>query len=90
MLGRVIERAVGLYPVLSTAAARWRPAEPWGHVARVGEVQREGKWVQEVARAPRGAVGEAGGGLRPSLVAGSAAQRRRVEKQRGREEKEGG
>ena len=34
-------------------------------MAREGELQREGKWVQEVAGVPRGAVGEAGGGLRP-------------------------
>ena len=40
---RVKERAAGLYPVLSTAAARWRPVEPWGRVARGGELQREGK-----------------------------------------------
>ena len=40
-------------------------------VARVGVVQREGEWVQEVAGVPRGAVGEAGGGLRPPTAAGS-------------------
>ena len=74
---RMKQRAAGLYPVLSTAAARWRPAEPWGRVARGGELQREGKWVQEVARAPRGAVGEAGGGLRPSSAAGGAGLCRR-------------
>ena len=59
-------------------------------VARGGGVQHEGEWVQEVVGVPRGAVGEAGGGLRPSSAAGSAAQRRRAEKQRGREEEEGG
>ena len=59
-------------------------------VARGGGVQREGEWVQEVAVVPRGAVGEAGGVLRPSSVAGSAAQCRRTEMQRGREEEEGG
>ena len=74
---RAKERAAGLYPVLSTAAARWRPAEPWGRVARGGDLQREGKWVHEVARAPRGAVGEAGGGLRPSSTAGGAGLCRR-------------
>ena len=58
-------------------------------VARGGGVQREGDWVQEVAGVPCGAVGEAGGGLQPSSAAGSAAQCRRAEKQRGREE-EGG
>ena len=52
----------------------------WGGVARGGEVQREGEWVQEVAGVPRGAVGEAGASLRPSSTAGSAAQRRRAEK----------
>jgi len=36
-----------------------------GRVAREGELQREGEWVQDVARAPRGVVGEAGGGLQP-------------------------
>ena len=36
-----------------------------GRVAREGELQREGKWVQDVARAPRGVVGEVGGGLQP-------------------------
>ena len=65
MLGHAKERVAGLYPVLSTAATRWRPAEPWGCVARGGDLQREGKWVHEVARAPRGAVGEAGGCLWP-------------------------
>ena len=59
-------------------------------VARGGGVQREGEWVQEVAGVPRGAVGEAGCGMRPPTAAGSAAQRRRAEKQRGREEEEGG
>ena len=29
-----------------------------GGVARGGEVQREGEWVQEVAGVPRGAVGK--------------------------------
>ena len=57
-------------------------------VARGGGVQREGEWVQEVAGVPRGAVGEAGGGLRPSSAVGSAAQRWRAEKQRGREVEE--
>ena len=74
---RAKERAAGLYPVLSTAAARWQPAEPWRRVARGGELQHEGKWVQEVARAPRGAVGEAGGGLRPTSAAGGAGLCRR-------------
>ena len=46
-------------------------------VARGGGVQREGKWVQEVAGVPRGAVGEAGDGLRPPTAAGSATQSRR-------------
>ena len=59
------ERAAGLYPMLSTAAARWRPAEPWGRVARGGELQRMGKWVQEFTRVPRGAVGEAGSACGP-------------------------
>ena len=49
-----------------------------------------GGGVQEVAGVPRGAVGEAGGGLRPSSATGSAAQRRRAEKQRGREVKDEG
>ena len=40
---RAKERAEGLYPVLSTAVAKWQPAEPWGRVARGGELQREGK-----------------------------------------------
>ena len=48
-----------------------------GGVARGGEVQREGEWVQEVAGVLRGAVGKAGGGLRPPTAAGSAAQSRR-------------
>ena len=33
----------GLYPVLSTAAARWRPAGESGRVARQGKLQREAK-----------------------------------------------
>jgi hypothetical protein len=48
-----------------------------GGVARGAGLQREGKWVQRVAEVPRGAVGKAGGGLRPSSVAGSAELRRR-------------
>ena len=43
-----------------------------GGVARGAGLQREGKWVQEVAGAPRVAVGEAGGGLRPSSAVGGA------------------
>ena len=52
-------------------------------VARGGGVQCEGEWVQEVAGVPRGAVGEAGGGLWPSSAAGSAAQCREAERERG-------
>ena len=41
-------------------------------MAREGEVQREVEWVQRVVAAPRVAVGEAGGGLRPPTAVGSA------------------
>ena len=60
-----------------------------GRVARGGKLQREGKWVQEVARAPCGEVGEVGGGLRPSSAAGGAGLPAAV-KQRGRQEVEEG
>ena len=52
------ERAAGLYPVLSTAAVRWRPVEPWGRVARGGELQREGKRAVKGWGATRGCHGE--------------------------------
>ena len=55
---RAKERAAGLYPVLSTAAARWRPAEPWGRVARGGELQHEGKRAVKGWGATRGCHGE--------------------------------
>ena len=45
--------------------------------AESARAEHEGEWVQEVAGVPRGAVGEARGGLRPPTAAGSAAQRRR-------------
>ena len=38
-------------------------------MAREGEVQREGKWVQGFAEVPREVVGKAGGGLRPPTAA---------------------
>ena len=50
--------------VRGTAASwprRWRGGSRGarsGGVARGGEVQREGEWVQEVAGVPRGAVGK--------------------------------
>ena len=43
-----------------------------GGVAREGGVQCEGEWVQEITGVPRGAVGKAGGSLRPPTTAGSA------------------
>ena len=46
-------------------------------VARGGGVQHEGEWIQRVAEVPRGAVGEAGGGLRPSSAAGGTELCRR-------------
>ena len=55
---RAKERAAGLYPVLSTVAARWRLAEPWGRVARGGELQREGKRMVKGWGATRGCHGE--------------------------------
>ena len=60
----------------------------WHGKGRRGPAQ--GGVVQEVAGVPRGAVGEAGGGLWPSSAAGSASLRRLAEKQRRREEEEGG
>ena len=69
VLMRMKERAAGLYPVLSTAAARWRPAEPWGRVARRGELQREGK------RAVKG-WGATRGCHREQEVAGAGPERR--------------
>jgi hypothetical protein len=61
---------------LSMATARWRPqsSSGWHGEGRRGPAR---EWVQEVAGVPRGAVGEAGGGLRPPTAAGSAAQLRR-------------
>ena len=53
---------------------------------RGGEVQGEGEWVQEVAGVPRGAVGEAGGGLQPSSAAGSAGAQRSREGERRKKE----
>ena len=58
VLMHVKERAAGLYPVLSTAAARWRTAERWGRVARGGELQREGKRAVKGWGATRGCHGE--------------------------------
>ena len=52
------ERAAGLYPMLSTAVARWRPVDPWGRVARGGELQREGKRAVKGWGATRGCHGE--------------------------------
>ena len=82
--------------VRGTAASWPRRRRGGGRGARSGwrgkgrRGPARGEWVQEVAGVPHWAVGEAGGGLRPSSGAGSAAQRRRAEKQRGREEEEGG
>ena len=69
----VKERAAGLYPMLSTAAARWRPAEPWGRVARGGELQRKGKRTVKGWGATRGVLGrqEVARG-RPSTAGGAA------------------
>ena len=58
MLRRMREGGPGDCSELATATARWRPRS---------SIQREGEWVQEVAGVPRGAVGEAGGGLRALL-----------------------
>ena len=66
---RAKERAAGLYPVLSTAAARWWPAEPWARVARGGELQREGKRAVKGWGATRGCHGE-------QEVAGAGPERR--------------
>ena len=76
---------------LATTTARWRPRSSVG-MAWQGEEgsSARGSGSREVSGVSRGAVGEAGGGLRPSSVASSAALRRRAEKQRGREEEEGG
>ena len=89
MLGQAKERAAGLYPMLSTATARWRPAEPWGRVARGGELQREGKRAVKGWGATRGCHGE-------QEVAGAGPERRAAltvpaaVKQRGRQEEEAG
>ena len=48
--------------MLSTAAARWRPAVESGRVARRGERQREAKGQWRWSGATRGAVLQAGGG----------------------------
>ena len=44
VLMRVRDRALGLCPELSTATARWRPAEPWGArgTGRRGPARRQG------------------------------------------------
>ena len=49
----------------------------WGGVARGGGIQRGEEWGQGVAGVPRGAVGEAGAGLRPSSAGGAELCRRR-------------
>ena len=66
---RAKERAEGLYPVLSTAVAKWQPAEPLGRVARGGELQREGKRAMKGWGATRGCHGE-------QEVAGAGPERR--------------
>ena len=81
---RAKERAEGLYPVLSTAVAKWQPAEPWGRVARGGELQREGKRAVKGWGATRGVLGrQEVAGSRPRAVGGTV-QRRRQSKQTGR------
>ena len=56
-----------------------------GSVARGAGLQREVEWVHRVAGVPRVAVGEAGGGLRPSSAVGGAelCLRREVEREGG-------
>ena len=58
----------------------------WRGVAREGEVQREGKWVQGFAEVPREAVGKAGGGLQPPTAAAAplSTGSGEAERQRGR------
>ena len=58
MLGRVRVGGPDCCAARATAAARWRPAEPWGRVARGGELQREGKRAVKGWGATRGCHGE--------------------------------
>ena len=88
MLMRARGESGGLYPVLSTAAARWRPAGESGRVARQGRLQREAKSggggrARRVGRFCKQEV--AGLALHGS---DGAEQRWRQEKQKGRLEVE--
>ena len=80
VLGRARDGGPGHCIELATATARWRPRSSlgWRGEGRRGPALRGvgpgGRW---------GAVwggGEVGAGLRPSLAAGGATQRRRAEK----------
>ena len=77
----------GLYPVLSTAAARWRLAGESERVARQGRLQREGNGRWRRSGATRGRQHEVGGDSGAALHGGvGAAQRRRETEQASRQE----
>ena len=82
---RARDRALGLYPELSTVTARWRPCGWPGWCGEGRGLQRKGRWVQGFAEVPREAVGDAGGGLRPPTAAAAPLCAGGRKKQRSRD-----